>query len=162
MHVIDVTGKRFGKWTVLERAANNDGHARWLCRCECGNQRTVDGKSLRRGDSTKCDHCKGLTHGHSRRSGHSLTYDSWIAMWQCCTNPHMTHYRRYGGRGIAVCARWESFELFLKDMGERSQGMTLDRINNDGNYEPGNVRWATRKGQARTHRHDAVGRFATK
>lgn len=162
MSVIDLVGQRFGKWTAVSRAENIGTRAAWLCRCECGNQRAVEGKSLRRGDSTKCEHCKNLTHGHSHRAGRSPTFDTWIAMWQRCTNPKASNYHRYGGRGITVDSHWDSFDVFLADMGERPRGMTIDRIDNDRKYEHSNCRWATRKEQARTHRHDAIGRFVAK
>ena len=84
-------------------------------------------------------------------------HNTWLSMIQRCTNPKNTAYRNYGARGITVCARWRnSFEAFLADMGDRPEGKTLDRINNDGNYEPGNCRWATKKQQCRNSRKNRV------
>lgn len=87
-------------------------------------------------------------HAHTWKGGYSPTYGSWQSMRQRCLNPSSDGYARYGGRGIKVCERWNDFPTFLADMGERPTGMTLDRLDPDGNYEPGNVRWATAKQQA--------------
>lgn len=88
-------------------------------------------------------------HGHAGRGGFSPTYHSWASMLTRCTNAKCKGWEHYGGRGISVCERWLVFENFLADMGERPTGATLDRENNDGNYELGNCRWATRVMQAR-------------
>jgi hypothetical protein len=94
-----------------------------------------------------------LHHGHAERGNKSRTYNSWSAMLQRCHDPKHRSYKNYGGRGITVCQRWrESFEAFLADMGEPPEKHTLDRIDNDGNYEPSNCRWATRLMQSRNMR----------
>jgi hypothetical protein len=90
-----------------------------------------------------------IKHGHGRDDVHSRTYRSWASMKQRCTNPKSHKYENYGGRGITYCASWEGFEKFLEDMGERPEGMTLDRIDPNGNYEPSNCRWLTVKAQQR-------------
>lgn len=89
-----------------------------------------------------------ITHGHTRGRTTTSTFRSWLAMRSRCENPKNERYHRYGGRGITVCQRWSSFENFLLDMGECSEGMTIDRINKDGNYEPSNCKWATPTEQA--------------
>ncbi len=90
-----------------------------------------------------------IKHGHGRRSSQTRIWRAWKSMLQRCEAPNNRGYSRYGGRGISVCERWHDFSNFLADMGERPEGLTLDRINNDGNYEPGNCRWATIKEQSR-------------
>lgn len=96
-----------------------------------------------------------LKHGHKRERWTSPEYQSWSAMRSRCRNPNDTDYHRYGGRGIVVCERWSTFEPFLHDMGPRPEGKTLDRIDSNGNYEPGNCRWATHKEQRANQRRCA-------
>jgi len=157
----DITGLRFGRWTVVERASNRFGNTPyWLCRCACGRQKEVNGQCLQEGGSTSCG-CSRIGNGNRRKHGLTRTrlYKIWSNMLERCNNPKRRVYPYYGGRGIEVCERWRIFENFLADMGHEPKGYTLDRINVDGNYEPGNCRWASRKEQARNTRRNNVITF---
>ena len=96
------------------------------------------------------------THGHARYHNHSPTYKVWAGMKKRCSTPSMTAYKYYGGRGICVCESWQKFDNFLADMGEKPEGMSLDRIDQDGNYEPLNCRWASKETQMRNRRNAVV------
>ena len=150
--IIDLTGQRFGRLVAMRPTDERRRGCRvWLCQCDCGLQKAFTGIDLRRCDSKSCG-CIVYTrkHGHAREGGRTPTYCSWQGMINRCTRPTHNRYSRYGGRGIKVCERWlSSFENFLADLGEKPAGMSLDRIKTDGDYEPGNCRWATSGEQAR-------------
>lgn len=159
--VKDLIGKKFGRLTVIGFSGlDKCKKAQWRCLCNCGKLVSVAASSLRSSltRSCGCFHQERLRavaykHGHAdhRNGAVSVEYYAWISMKQRCTNPKRHNYKNYGGRGIVVCDRWrDSFINFLADVGERpGPEFSLDRINNDGNYEPGNVRWATRSQQQR-------------
>lgn len=161
-----VAGTRFGKWTVLEEAPKRHGNRYDFVRCDCGEQRSVQRNTLLSGRSTSCGKCRrrrqlqrkghAITHGMTQRGQYHPLYRAWQRMRTRCTNRKFPRFHDWGGRGIG-CEQWRNFPAFLDDMGLTWRpGLTLDRIDNDGHYEPGNCRWATRKDQARNKRNNVV------
>jgi len=147
--LINIIGMKFGKLTVEKIVGKTKTRdTLWKCNCDCGEQKIVCGGKLKSGHTKSCGCLKNgntnaVTHGkHSSR-----TYKSWNAMKNRCTNKNVTGYKYWGGRGITICDDWMKFENFYSDMGDRPLEKSLDRINNNGNYEPSNCRWATSKEQ---------------
>ncbi|MBA3775688.1 MAG: hypothetical protein H0X11_04490 [Betaproteobacteria bacterium] len=154
---VDMTGQRVGRLTILRRApcANTKG-ARWLCRCDCGAETSVLRTNLKNAGTASCG-CRRLeprTHGHAHRGRQSKLYRTWCNIIARCCNERVPAYRDYGARGIGMSAAWrESFEAFAAEVGEpASESLSIDRIDNDRGYEPGNVRWADAKQQANNRR----------
>lgn len=159
---IDMIGKQFGKLIVLSEDGHLGQFLAFKCQCECGNTVTVRGPSLRTGNTTSCgcvhkEKVGNLNKSHGQRR--STEYSVWQNMVSRCTNPNVDCYERYGARGITVSDEWRSFEKFYADMGDKPEGMTLDRIDNDGPYSKKNCRWATSHEQARNTRRTQIVTF---
>lgn len=164
MRPLDLSGQRFGRLIALNPQPGCSASKRaWACACDCGGSVTVPTDALRRGGTRSCGCFKrevaaatakrrNTVHGHNTLAVKSPTWRSWRAMHQRCRQASHRSFPDYGGRGITICARWSSFENFLADMGERSDDLTLDRIDVNGNYEASNCRWATRSEQQRNKR----------
>jgi hypothetical protein len=152
----DLTGQPFGSLIVLHDVGRSaTGATLWNTLCSCGNTHVVSTAALTTGNTKSCG-CKRyirpsrITHGKTR----TVEFTTWQHMLARCYNPSDSSYPQYGGRGIGVCERWRySFPLFLEDMGARPEGLTLERKDVDGNYEPENCTWATYEQQARNKRN---------
>ncbi len=143
MKTPDITGKTFGQLTVLTRLPNEKSRSSWYCACSCGGFKITNNKALQEGNTSSCG-CVRTIHGLSGTPLHKV----WTSMRERCSNPKAKSYMHYGARGIRVCERWNNFESFLKDMGARPEGCSIERRNNNGNYEPSNCYWATDLQQA--------------
>lgn len=165
----DLTGKRFGAWTVIERGENMNGAVAWKCRCDCGTVKHIRSQTLIDGDTQGCMKCVWVRNRHPNTRYEndplkscidgkaSILYHRWQSMVQRCNNPNNKAYKNYGARGIKVCAEWEhdfnAYSQYVSKLDHYGEpGYTIDRINNDMGYEPGNIRYATKSEQARNKR----------
>lgn len=158
----DLIGQRFGKLLVLEYSGNLNGFAVWKCLCDCGRKVSVRSNALKY--QTRSCGClfknyveRSTIHGHAIGTGRTrkvtTEYNSWRAMKKRCYYPKVESYQYYGAKGVIVCEAWKnSFATFLKDLGLKPEGMSLDRIDPEGNYEPGNCRWADNMTQRHNRR----------
>jgi len=163
----DLTGQTFNRLTVIAFAYRKEGRTFWLCECSCPTKTRlpVRANCLKNNNNNNTQSCgcqkidAATRHGHNAIAANrkpSPTYVSWQRMHARCTNPHNDQYARYGALGITVCHRWQDFRNFLADMGERPTGLTLDRLDVDGNYAPTNCRWATPLQQAQNRRNNRL------
>ena len=158
--LIDLTGGKYGRMTVIKRAGNIGNHSVWLCICECGKHKEVRGHALT-GSKTRSCGCLASEVTSRRSFKHGMCgtteYYTWEGMVKRCRNMRNKDYYRYGGRGIGVCERWMTFENFLYDMGKKpTRKHSIDRIDNDKGYSAENCRWATGTDQARNRRSNVI------
>lgn len=156
----DLTGQKFGRLTVIERAENKGSQTYWRCKCECGKEVIVNAYCLTHNHTKSCG-CFRNDFAATHKMYQTKIYKTWENINSRCNNPNFPEYRNYGERGIEICGEWvDNFQAFydyvskLEHFGEK--GYSLDRIDNNGNYEPDNVRWADVKTQARNKRNNII------
>lgn len=161
--VIDLTGQRFGSLTVIEYGGidSTNGYAKWLCKCDCGNRKTILSRNLRSGATKSCGCLRKKTTSATMKThgmADSRLYGVWLSMRRRCDNPKTESYRNYGERGISVCNEWEHFEPFMEWAIKNGyhEGLSIDRIDVDGNYGPDNCRWVTMKEQQNNRRNNHI------
>ena len=168
----DLTGKRFGKLVVIKRAENQGNNRQWFCKCDCGTEKIIGGRHLTSGNTVSCGcyrHEIKSHYIHGQRG--TRLYGVWSNIINRCQNPNYRKYCDYGGRGVNICDEWRNdymaFFLYVSALPHFNEpGYSIDRIDNSGNYEPGNVRWATASQQAvnrrkSTRQRDGLGRWAS-
>lgn len=150
-------GETFGRWAVLGEAPRETYQRMVLCRCACGVERVVRVSHLKSGGSKSCGciHSQ-FKHGHGKRGCRTKTFKAWVSMRRRCLEINNKSFPNYGGRGITVSERWADFTAFLDDMGECPPGGQIDRIDNNGNYEPGNCRWLSSKENNRNKSNNKI------
>lgn len=161
-HTRNIIGQKFGRLTVTDRAERpteyTNTHAYWMCQCECGNTLIARGSELRRGSIQSCG-CLQIDTSTTHGMRHTPIYSEWCTIKQRCFNPNNGSYKDYGERGITMCDSWKnSFEAFYEDVSKlpnfRKDGYSINRIDNDGNYEPNNVEWSDNTTQANNKRNN--------
>lgn len=165
MKKFNLAGQRFGKWTVIEPSENRNGLTMWLCRCDCGNEKYVRSTHLLNGASKSCgcsqyDHLRNRERNYPQDIRIKRLQTIWHCMFMRCYDTSNSGYKNYGGRGIKICKEWNNYESFARwalSHGYTDE-LTIDRINNNGNYEPSNCRWITKQEQTKNRRNN---RFET-